>query len=579
MITFKELELSDDMLRAVEKMGFEKATGVQAKTIPIIREGVDILAQSQTGTGKTMAFAIPCVERIDENIQSIQALILSPTRELAQQCAGEIRKLTKYMPHIKIADIFGGADYKAQFKALRTANIVIGTPGRIMDHMKRGTLKLNNLRMIILDEADEMLNMGFKEDIETILKDAPSERQTLLFSATIPKGILEITNEFQNNATRINLVKDKATLAAIRQVFVQIPKAYKNEALKLLIHYHKPQCSIIFANTKSMVDELTKVLCDFGISARGLHGDMRQNQRSAVMADFKSGKSHILIATDVAARGIDVNDVDFVYNYDIPKISEHYVHRIGRTGRAGKSGTAVTLCCGKQQFATLRDFARRLNCEMEEIDVPTVESIKTTDIQRDIEKAEAALAAEASRSAHEIVSELESRGYTHEQIAVCFAGIAFDKKTPKLFNLPAFKKSTEPKYKEVRAKKGTDEKHNYGMLKLDVGYSSKCSANHIVGAITERTGITSKLIGKISISDDFALVEVPSELIENINADLQNLKICGKPVSVKIMKAAKGWGKGAKQHGAHKHKRSGAKHEGHDKKHARGKHGKKHKKD
>ncbi len=551
------------MLRAIEKMGFEKATGVQAKTIPVIREGVDILAQSQTGTGKTMAFAIPCVEGINADVESVQALILSPTRELAQQCAGEMRKLSRYMPHIKIADIFGGADYKMQFRALRTANIVIGTPGRIMDHMKRGTLKLNSLKMIILDEADEMLNMGFKEDIEIILKDAPKERQTLLFSATIPKGILQITNEFQNNAVRINLVKDKATLAAIRQTFVQIPKQYKNEALKLLIHYHKPKCSIIFANTKSMVDELAKILNDFGIVARGLHGDMRQNQRSAVMADFKSGNSNILIATDVAARGIDVNDVDFVFNYDIPKISEHYVHRIGRTGRAGKNGNAITLCCGKQQFAAIRDFARKLNCEIEEENVPTIEKIRLADTERDIAAAEAQLACETSQNAQQIVSELEKRGYTREQMAVCFADMVFGKKAPELFDLPMFKKTADKyadKYKETKErKKSGNEKFNFGVIKLDIGYAQKCAPNHIVGAITERTGITSKLIGKISIADDFALVEVPNDIIENIVAELKNLKICGKPVKVTIAKAKKGWGKGDNSHGkgdkADKHKK------------------------
>ncbi len=549
LIKFEQLSLSDDIMRVLDKRGFITATNVQAETIPLIRSGRDILAQSRTGTGKTLAFSIPCVEAIEKDKDGVQALILSPTRELAQQCGDEVRKLIKYMPHVKTADIYGGGDYKTQFRALRVANLVIGTPGRIMDHMKRGTLKLQNLKMIILDEADEMLNMGFKEDIETILKDAPTERQTLLFSATIPKGIQEITNQFQTDAIKVNLVKDNATLTAIKQVFVQIPKQYKDEALKLLIYYYKPKRSIIFANTKSMVDELTQKLCDFGILARGLHGDMRQNQRTAVMAEFKSGKTEILIATDVAARGIDVNDIDYVFNYDIPKMSEYYVHRIGRTGRAGKEGTAVTLCCGKQQFMAIRDLSRKLKCEIDEMKMPSSEDIKDQEFERNVKRVHKYLAKEPTQNHVQIVETLVKSGYNHEQIALALAGIAFKNSSAGLVSLPSFKVASHDNNQGERGKRGKREHGSlgsFGKIKLSIGRSSRCSANHIVGAITERTSVTSKVIGKIIIDDEHSIVEVPNDMLHEIVAEMANIKICGKHVKVSALKGAVRHDKGTK---------------------------------
>ncbi len=544
--TFKELSISNEMMKAIDEMGFINTTNVQAQTIPIIREGTDILAQSQTGTGKTMAFAIPAVESIKADVPNVQVLILSPTRELAQQCGDEVRKLTLYMPHVKTADIYGGADYNTQFKALRKANFVIGTPGRIMDHMKRGTLKLANLKMIILDEADEMLNMGFKEDIETILKDTPTERQTLLFSATVPKEILDITHEFQNNPTRINLVQDKATLKEITQVFIEVPKQQKVNVLKLLMFYHKPRRSIIFSNTKSMVDELAETLCKAGLSARGLHGDMRQNHRSSVMSEFKSGKTQVLVATDVAARGIDVSDIDYVFNFDIPKMTEYYVHRIGRTGRAGRTGTAITLCCGRQQISAIKQLAKKLQCNIDEISIPTVESIQMNELETNIIKVSDILANGKNPTPAQkmLVETLVDYGYTTEQIAVALAGIAFVQNTKGLVDLKVEKSSTKGK----KGKKGEPFEGSFSNIILDIGRSSRCRPNHIVGAITERTGISSNFIGKIEIEDEFSVVGVPTEMMENILFDMQNIKICGRPVAAAPMPEKK---KGKSSHSRH----------------------------
>ncbi len=536
--TFAQLSVHPDMLKAIDEMGFKQITPVQEKTIPLTRSGVDILAQSQTGTGKTIAFAIPAVERIQAGAKNIQVLILSPTRELAQQCGDEIRKLSPYMPHVKTADIYGGADYKTQFRLLRGANMVIGTPGRIMDHIRRGTLKLDKLEMIVLDEADEMLNMGFKEDIETILQDAPKERQTVLFSATVPKGILDITKQFQKNPVQINLVQNKATLKAIKQVYVDVKKQHKNAALKLLIAYNKPQRAIIFANTKSMVDELVDMLCEGGYSAQGIHGDMKQQQRTNVMSTFKKGNTNILIATDVAARGIDVSDVDFVFNYDIPRMSEYYVHRIGRTGRAGRTGTAITLCCGKQQVVTIKRLAQKLQSNIEHIALPSTQDIKDSRLQQNIQKVKDETENGISSYARQMVDALVNSGCSAYDIACTLADMTLKIDTANIDELANIPTDAVSKTSDNRAR-NDDEGSRFGKMMLNIGSSSRCSANHIVGAITERTGISSKVIGKVSIEKDHAIVAVPNDILNDVISDMNGIKICGKPVSVKKLESRK----------------------------------------
>ncbi len=536
MTNFNELSIHHDMMKAIDKMGFENATKVQAKTIPLIRTGIDILAQSQTGTGKTMAFSIPAVENVDGDMSGVQVLILSPTRELAQQCGDEVRKLTQYMSHIKTADIYGGADYNSQFRALKKANFVIGTPGRIIDHINRKTLKLDNLKTVILDEADEMLNMGFKEDIELILEGAPKERQTLLFSATIPKGILEIAKEFQNNPTRVDLAQSGVTLKEIKQLYVDMPKHQKTNVLKLLMLYYRPQRCIVFANTKSMVDELTQTLCDAGLSASGIHGDMKQRQRTTVMGDFKKGRTEILVATDVAARGIDVSDIDYVINFDIPKMAEYYVHRIGRTGRAGRSGTAITLCCGRQQVVAVKTLAKKSSANIEEVPIPTPDDIRQKELESNIEKVSQILSdADNKYSKNKVlVDRLVERGYLPEQIATVLAGLAFEHTIKGLEDLPFIKIAKEKGKKGKSGSKNESFGGSFNNIVLSIGSSSRCSANHIVGAVTERTGMSSKHIGKITIQEDFSVVAVPADMLHDIMDDLKGIKICGKPVSASV---------------------------------------------
>ncbi len=372
-ITFSEMGLNPEIERALNTMGFGTATNIQAEAIPPIREGRDVAARSQTGTGKTLAFAIPAIELIDtsEKTPTIQVLVLCPTRELAQQTGNEIRKLARFIPAVRPVEIFGGAAIDRQCIRLRRANIVVGTPGRIMDHMRRKTLKLNHLKMIVLDESDEMLNMGFREDIETILRDMPKERQTVLFSATMPPAILALTKDFQNSPQIIEIDKDHATLEDIKQKYIEVPHSTKMATLTAMVEFYKPKRTIVFCNTKKMADEVAEVLNARGFSAERIHSDIKQSQRTSVMTGFKQGKTSILVATDIAARGIDVSDVDFVINYDIPQNAEYYVHRIGRTGRAGKTGCSIVICGGRREAELIRSIAARTSSKITCIQFPT----------------------------------------------------------------------------------------------------------------------------------------------------------------------------------------------------------------
>ncbi|MGE4352596.1 MAG: DEAD/DEAH box helicase [Oscillospiraceae bacterium] len=365
-ITFSDMGLNPDIERALNTMGFDTATTIQAEAIPPIRAGRDVAARSQTGTGKTFAFAIPAIELIaaEEKTPKVEVLILCPTRELAQQTGDEIRKLARYIPTVRPAVIFGGAAIDRQCIRLRHANIVIGTPGRIMDHMRRKTLKLGGLKMIVLDEADEMLNMGFKEDIETILRGAPEERQTVLFSATMPPAILALTKAFLHSPQVIETDKDPAILAGIAQKYVETPHSAKVGALTALMKVYRPKRAIVFCNTKKMVDEIAKTLNSRGFTAESIHSDIRQAQRTLAMSDFKRGKTSVLVATDIAARGIDVPDIDYVINYDVPQTTEYYIHRIGRTGRAGKSGCSITICDGRREAEQICGIAAMIDSKI-----------------------------------------------------------------------------------------------------------------------------------------------------------------------------------------------------------------------
>ncbi len=381
-LLFSELDLSDEVQKALAEMGFEEATPIQSQSIPQIFKGSDIIGQAQTGTGKTCAFGIPAIEMLDSQSEVIQVLILCPTRELAIQTAEELKNVSKYKKGVKILPIYGGQPIERQIIALKQRpQIIIGTPGRVMDHLRRRTLKLKNLKMLILDEADEMLNMGFKEDLDIILKQVSAEKQTILFSATMPKEILNLTARYQKNPLYIKSMHKQLTVPHIEQFYLEVSEAAKTDILSRLIDTYNLKLSLVFCNTKKRVDELTAHLQSRGYMAEALHGDMVQSHRDTVMSKFRKGIIDILVATDVAARGIDVDDIEAVFNYDIPSDEEYYVHRIGRTGRIGKTGKAFTLVAGKGLYR-LKEIQKYTKCTITPLKPPTLVDVEENRINK-----------------------------------------------------------------------------------------------------------------------------------------------------------------------------------------------------
>lgn len=351
MKTFYELELSHPVIRAISSMGFEETTPIQEQTIPLIMEGRDVIGQAQTGTGKTAAFGIPLIESVDVDAQFIQGLIVTPTRELAVQVAEELNKIGQFKG-VRALPIYGGQDINRQIRALKNKpHLIVGTPGRLIDHLNRKTIRLEQVVITILDEADEMLNMGFIEDVQTILKEIPSQRQTLLFSATMPQPIRDLAKQFMRDPELINIKKKEVTVANTEQHYVEVKENQKFDVLCRLLDIQAPELAIVFGRTKKRVDELSEALVKRGYSAEGLHGDLTQSKRDTVLRRFKEGTIEILVATDVAARGLDISGVTHVFNFDIPQDTESYVHRVGRTGRAGKAGSAIT-------FVTPREISQ-----------------------------------------------------------------------------------------------------------------------------------------------------------------------------------------------------------------------------
>ena len=421
-VRYDESGLDEKIIRAVTEMGFEYMSPIQEAAIPVMLEGKDIIGQAQTGTGKTAAFGIPLLSKVDPTNKHLQAVVLCPTRELAMQAADDIRDFAKYMFGIKVLAVYGGQDISRQIRALSAGvQIVVGTPGRVMDHMRRHTMKLKDVKVLVLDEADEMLDMGFREDIETILQGMPAERQTALFSATMPEPILQITKKYQKeDAKYIKMTPKEITVAAIDQAYYRVPQKSKEEVLIRLMDYYNPSRSLIFCNTKRMVDQLSESLKGKGYLADGLHGDLSQNQRDTVMNLFRSGRINILIATDVAARGIDVSGVEAVFNFDIPEDIEYYVHRIGRTGRAGKSGRSFTLVGGREMYK-LREIEKVCHTRIEERKVPNAKEITKVKSQKVFAEVIDIIENGDITSALEFVNQkVEDGEYTAEQLAAGF---------------------------------------------------------------------------------------------------------------------------------------------------------------
>ena len=515
---FEDLGLCPEIMKAGKNMGFEEASPIQAKAIPAMMEGKDIIGQAQTGTGKTAAFGIPLLEKIDPKNKKLQAIVLCPTRELAIQVAEEIRNLAKYMHAIKVLPIYGGQEIVKQIRSLKSGTqLIIGTPGRVMDHMRRKTVKMENIHTVVLDEADEMLNMGFREDIETILEGVPEERQTVLFSATMPKPILDITKRFQKNAELIKVTKKELTVPNIEQFYYEVKPKNKEEVLSRLLDIYNPKLSVIFCNTKKQVDLLVNGLLGRGYFAAGLHGDMKQAQRDRVMEGFRKGKTEILVATDVAARGIDVEEVEAVFNYDLPQDDEYYVHRIGRTGRAGRVGRSFSFVTGKEVYK-LKEIQRYCKTKIYAQKVPSLDDVANTKMDKLMETINRIIEEEDLTTYFQMIqAEVNDSDYTSMDIAAALLKLCSGTK--------------EEDSADMFEDTGAEEP---GMVRLfiNIGKKHKAKPGDILGALAGESGLPGKVVGTIDMYDKYTFVEVPREYARDILNAMDHAKIKGKSVAV-----------------------------------------------
>lgn len=547
IIKFEELGIKDKILQAVQDMGFEEATPIQAQAIPLQKQGVDIIGQAQTGTGKTAAFGIPLLEKIDPEVKKTQGIILCPTRELAIQVAEELRKLAKYTHGIKVLPIYGGQDITTQIRSLKGGvAIIVGTPGRVMDHMRRHTLKLDAVHTVILDEADEMLDMGFVEDIETILAELPEERQTVMFSATMPEEIRSIARKFQKEPELVRVLKKELTVPAIEQYYYMVKQKDKLEVLCRLLDIYNPKLSLIFCNTKKQVDELVVGLQGRGYFAEGLHGDLKQTLRDRVMLGFRSGHTDILVATDVAARGIDVDDVEAVFNYDIPQDEEYYVHRIGRTGRAGRDGLAFSFVVGREIYK-LKDIQRYCKTKIQERRIPSVSDVSRIKIDSILRKMDDVIAQENLEKYVKLIEEkLEGSEYSTLELAAAFLKSALGEEGEEIDEEPyeTYTNSKEKKpysYPKSGRKDREREYSSEGMTRLfiNLGKNMGIRPGDIVGAIAGESGIPGNVIGSIDMYDRYTFVEVPHDQVNTVIRGMKNCKIKGKSINVERANAKK----------------------------------------
>ena len=554
-VRFDELQLDERIVRAVTDMGFEAASPIQAQAIPVQLEGLDIIGQAQTGTGKTAAFGIPLLQKIDPDSKKLQAIALCPTRELAIQVAEEIRRLAKYMHGIKVLPIYGGQDIVRQIRGLKDGTqISIGTPGRVMDHMRRKTIRCDHVHTVIMDEADEMLNMGFLEDMETILSQLPEERQTVMFSATMPPAIQEIARKFQNDPVNVKVVKKELTVPKVTQYYYEVKPKTKVEVMCRLLDMYAPKLSVAFCNTKKQVDELVQELQGRGYFAEGLHGDLKQEQRDRVMNSFRNGATEILVATDVAARGIDVDDVEAVFNYDIPQDDEYYVHRIGRTGRAGRDGIAFSFVVGREVYK-LRDIQRYCKTRIIPQAIPSLDDITEIKAEKIMDQVKETINnVDLTKMIQVIEQKLVEEDYTAMDVAAALLKIAMGEENediaesghlaPSLDELDRYGRDNRSRGGRNNGRRdggrgsrgGRDERNGNGMARLfiNIGKNQNVRPGDILGAIAGESGIPGRMVGSIDMYDKYTFVEVPEENAESVLKAMKNAKIKGKNIRMEV---------------------------------------------
>ena len=553
---FEELQLDDRIIRAITEMGFEEASPIQAQAIPVVLEGRDMIGQAQTGTGKTAAFGLPLLQKVDPKVKKLQAVVLLPTRELAIQVAEELRRFAKFMHGIKVLPVYGGQDIVRQIRALKDGTqIVVGTPGRVMDHMRRKTVKMDHVHTVVLDEADEMLNMGFLEDMETILSQLPEERQTLMFSATMPQAIADIAKKFQKDPVTVRVIKKELTVPKVTQYYYEVKPKNKVEVMCRLLDMYSPKLSIVFCNTKRQVDELVQALQGRGYFAEGLHGDLKQVQRDRVMESFRNGRTDILIATDVAARGIDVGNVEAVFNYDIPQDDEYYVHRIGRTGRAGREGKAFSLVVGKEVYK-LRDIQRYCKTKIIPQAIPSLNDITEIKADKILDQVQDILNdTDLTKIVNIIEKKLMEDDYTSLDLAAALLKMSMGDDNEDIIDnyMPARPLDDLDSY--GRNSRGRDRGRNSGRRKgatdraavdyvlnggeermarlfINIGKSQRVTPGDILGAVAGESGIPGRLVGSIDMYDGYTFVDVPAEYAEDVLNAMSHARIKGKHIHV-----------------------------------------------
>lgn len=540
--TFADFNLGSETLNSITDMGFEEPTPIQQQTIPLLMEGKDLVGQAQTGTGKTAAFGIPLVERIDTNNQSVQALVMCPTRELAIQVTNELIKIGKRVDGLRITPIYGGQSISHQIKALkRGTNVVVGTPGRTIDHLKRGTLKIGGLKMVVLDEADEMLNMGFRDDIEKILSYNNGNNQMVMFSATVPKAIQGIMNRFMHNPVTIKTKKKSITAPNIDQFVVEVRDSVRIEAISRFMDINDYQLALVFCNTRRETENVSRKLKSRGYATDFLNGDMRQALRDKVMNKFRDGGLDILVATDVAARGLDVEDIDIIFNYDVPQDPEYYVHRIGRTGRAGRSGSAITFVSGRKS-KQLRYIERNNKIKLEKRTLPSVEEVKDSHIQGYLTDLTNVLEKGGLKDYIEMLEANDDPRFTTIEVAAALLKMQTEKKLEavELANAPQKNGHGGSNGSNGRSKgKGRKSNSNSGgargmaRIALSVGYKHKVGPGNILGALTGETGLSGNQVGNIDINTDQTFVDIPAEEMSQVLSKMKRARIRGQNVSVR----------------------------------------------
>ena len=558
--SFSELGLSPEVLKAVERMGFEQASPIQAEAIPPIIEGRDVIGQSQTGSGKTAAFGIPAVELADPSNRSVQVLMMCPTRELASQVAEEISKLAHFKKGIRELPIFGGQSYDHQFRGLKAGpQIVIGTPGRLIDHIKQGTLSLSSVKMVVLDEADRMLDMGFRDDIEKILESVPEERQIVLFSATVPPPIRKIIERFTNNPVTVRIEATAMNIPAIEQSYVEVDYRSKTEVLCRLLDLHEVRYGLVFGFTKIQVDSLTEALIARGYNADKLHGDMTQPMRERTMKRFRDRKIELLVATDVAARGLDVDDLEIVFNYELPHDAEDYVHRIGRTGRAGKSGKAISLVSGRE-FGRLQQIIRFTKSKIPRQSVPRLEELEQKHASRLVESLHNTIQAGDFKPQDKLLEDLIEAGHAPGEIVSALMHLlagessraperiaeddprpprrptrdnSFESRPPRNDRDDGPPRMTRPRESSGRSHSGDqapriDETGVW--IKFNVGDNAGVTPGDFVGCIANEAGVPRTVIGGIQILATVSFVQVAAESAEQILNAVQGVRLRGRRV-------------------------------------------------